>query len=358
MPTFWLPSRRDEMPQNTSKSVNYLDIWGIDFMGPFPKSHKFEYILVAIEYVFKWVEAEALPTNDARVVINFLKKLFSRFGIPKALISDRGEKQFLQLHELNELRLQAYKDSKLYKARTKAYHDRKLRIRKEFKAGDKVLLYNSKYKFKAPKLRSKCNAESTINEYLTKVRDDSGPGIVRPLFKENIKFEFWGQCINELKDNVFLGNDDENPLEHISNITSIINLFQSPGVSSDQKADFMGPIPRMTPTAEIKAINELSKHSLSWYKEEEYKENDFDKVLRHINDFEHNISVLNEEVRMVQHQYKTPNDERDSLLEETISSFVKKAHWMQKKSENFVWRIKRNYDRTFKNQASAIKTIK
>ncbi|GJV74125.1 hypothetical protein Tco_1494120 [Tanacetum coccineum] len=65
-----------------------------------------------------------------------------------------GEKQFLQLHELGELRLQAYKNSKLYKVRTKAYHDKKIRIRKEFKAGDKVLLYNSKYKFKAPKLRS------------------------------------------------------------------------------------------------------------------------------------------------------------------------------------------------------------
>ncbi|GKC72237.1 hypothetical protein Tco_1118120 [Tanacetum coccineum] len=66
-----------------------------------------------------------------------------------------GEKQFLQLHELDELRLQAYENSKLYKARTKAYHDRKLRIWKEFKAGDKVLLYNSKYKFKAPKIISK-----------------------------------------------------------------------------------------------------------------------------------------------------------------------------------------------------------
>ncbi|GJU67426.1 reverse transcriptase domain-containing protein [Tanacetum coccineum] len=117
---------------------------GIHFMGPFLKSHKFEYILVAIDYVSKWAEAEALPTNDARVMINFLKKLFSRFGIPKALISDR-----------DELILQAYENSKLYKARTKAYHDRKIRIRKEFKAGDKVLLYNSKYKFKAPKLRSK-----------------------------------------------------------------------------------------------------------------------------------------------------------------------------------------------------------
>ncbi|GJX21431.1 putative nucleotidyltransferase, ribonuclease H [Tanacetum coccineum] len=68
-------------------------------------------------------------------------------------------------------------------------------------------------------------------------------------------------------------------------------------------------------------------------------------------------TTFNEEVRMVQHQYKTPNDERDSLLEETISSFIKEANWMQKKSENLVCRIKSNYDRTFKNQASAIKTI-
>ncbi|GKE09646.1 hypothetical protein Tco_1413197 [Tanacetum coccineum] len=66
-----------------------------------------------------------------------------------------GEKRFLQLHKLDELRLQAYENSKLYKARTKAYHDKKLGIRKEFKAEDKVLLYNSKYKSKAPKLISK-----------------------------------------------------------------------------------------------------------------------------------------------------------------------------------------------------------
>lgn len=59
-------------------------------MGPFPKSHKCKYILVVIDYVSKWAEAEALPTNDARVVVNFLKNLFARYGIPKSLISDRG----------------------------------------------------------------------------------------------------------------------------------------------------------------------------------------------------------------------------------------------------------------------------
>nr|GEV79702.1 reverse transcriptase domain-containing protein [Tanacetum cinerariifolium] len=43
-----------------------------------------------VDYLSKWVEAKALPTNDARVVVKFLKSLFSRFGTPKAIISDRG----------------------------------------------------------------------------------------------------------------------------------------------------------------------------------------------------------------------------------------------------------------------------
>ncbi|GKB18703.1 reverse transcriptase domain-containing protein [Tanacetum coccineum] len=49
-----------------------------------------KYILVAIDYLSKWVEAKVLPTNDARVVVKFLKSLFARFGTPRAIISDRG----------------------------------------------------------------------------------------------------------------------------------------------------------------------------------------------------------------------------------------------------------------------------
>ncbi|GJY01263.1 reverse transcriptase domain-containing protein [Tanacetum coccineum] len=250
-------SKRDEMPLTNIQVCEIFDVWGIDFMGPFPKSHKFEYILVAVDYVSKWAEAQALPTNDARVVITFLKKLFCRFRMPKALISDRGthfcnkimektmkrygvnhrfstsyhpqtsgqventnralkrilektvkdnpaiwsrklddalwafrtayktptgttpykliygknchlpfeiehraywalkncnpdlivagEKRMFQLHKLDELRHQAYENSRLYKARTKVWHDRKLRMRKEFKHKNKVLLFHSKY---------------------------------------------------------------------------------------------------------------------------------------------------------------------------------------------------------------------
>nr|GEY06024.1 reverse transcriptase domain-containing protein [Tanacetum cinerariifolium] len=60
-------SQRDEMPQNS-----------------------IQYILLAVDYLSKWVEAKALPTNDARVVCKFLKSLFARFGTPCAIISDRG----------------------------------------------------------------------------------------------------------------------------------------------------------------------------------------------------------------------------------------------------------------------------
>nr|GEZ11795.1 reverse transcriptase domain-containing protein [Tanacetum cinerariifolium] len=83
-------SQRDEMPQNSIQTCEIFDVWGIDFMGPFPSSRGNKYILVAVDYLSKWVEAKALPTNDARVVCKFLKSLFLRFGSPRAIISDRG----------------------------------------------------------------------------------------------------------------------------------------------------------------------------------------------------------------------------------------------------------------------------
>nr|GEW76205.1 reverse transcriptase domain-containing protein [Tanacetum cinerariifolium] len=83
-------SQKDEMQQNFIQIYEIFDVWGIDFMGPFPCSKGNKYILVAVDYLSKWVEAKALPTNDARVVVKFLKSLFSKFGTPKAIISDRG----------------------------------------------------------------------------------------------------------------------------------------------------------------------------------------------------------------------------------------------------------------------------
>ncbi|RDY09644.1 gag-pol, partial [Mucuna pruriens] len=68
-------NRRHEMPQQPIQLCEIFDVWGIDFIGPFPVSN----------------EAIATRTNDARVVVDFLKSnIFYRFGVPKALISDQG----------------------------------------------------------------------------------------------------------------------------------------------------------------------------------------------------------------------------------------------------------------------------
>ncbi|RDY05730.1 Pol polyprotein, partial [Mucuna pruriens] len=84
-------NRRHEMPQQPILFCEVFDVWGIDFMGPFPVSNGYSYILLAVDYVSRWVEAIATRTNDARVVVDFLKSnIFCRFGVPKALISDQG----------------------------------------------------------------------------------------------------------------------------------------------------------------------------------------------------------------------------------------------------------------------------
>nr|GEZ72563.1 reverse transcriptase domain-containing protein [Tanacetum cinerariifolium] len=146
----------------------------------------------------KLVEAKALPTNDARVVVKFLKCLFSRFGIPRVIISDRGthfcNDQFtrvmikygvthrlatayhpqksgqvetagdhrkLQLNELSELRDQAYENYVIYKERRKKLHDSKIKNR-IFNVGDQVLLFNSRRKIFSGKLKTRWSGPFTI----------------------------------------------------------------------------------------------------------------------------------------------------------------------------------------------------
>ncbi|GJW59487.1 reverse transcriptase domain-containing protein [Tanacetum coccineum] len=86
--------QRDEMPQNSIQVCEIFDVWGIDFMGPFPSSRGNKYILVAVDYLSKWVEdsllkRKRLPLMTPELFL-FLKSLFARFGTPRAIISDRG----------------------------------------------------------------------------------------------------------------------------------------------------------------------------------------------------------------------------------------------------------------------------
>ena len=79
------------MPLQPILAVEAFDVWGIDFIGPFPNSNGNLYILLAVDYMTKWIEAIACKTNDSKVVTKFLKEnIFSRFGTPQAIISDNG----------------------------------------------------------------------------------------------------------------------------------------------------------------------------------------------------------------------------------------------------------------------------
>ena len=80
------------MSLNPILVVEIFDVWGIDFMGSFPISHKYQYILVTVDYISKWIKVVACRTNDHKVVGNFLKEnVSSHFGFPHATISDGGK---------------------------------------------------------------------------------------------------------------------------------------------------------------------------------------------------------------------------------------------------------------------------
>nr|GEU65415.1 reverse transcriptase domain-containing protein [Tanacetum cinerariifolium] len=175
-------------------STLWFDDIGIDYIGPFPSSRGNKYILMAVEYLSNWVEAKALPTNDARVVVKFLKSLFARFGTPRAIISDCGENRAswsnklddalcafrttfktpigctpyklvygkkVQLNKLNELRDQAYENSLIYKEKTKKIHDSKIKNR-IFNVGDQVLLFNSRLMIFLRKLKTRWTRPFTV----------------------------------------------------------------------------------------------------------------------------------------------------------------------------------------------------
>ena len=79
------------MPLNPILVVELFDVWGINFMGPFTTSFRYTYIVVGVDYVSKWVEVVPCRAADHKTVLKFLKEnIFSRFGVPKAIISDRG----------------------------------------------------------------------------------------------------------------------------------------------------------------------------------------------------------------------------------------------------------------------------
>eukprot|EP00253_Pinus_taeda_P028250 PITA_28250 len=85
------PIQSDEMPLKPQLFIEPFGRWALDFVGPInPSSNQKTYILVATEYVTKWVEAEAFPRAIEGSVIQFLFHLFVRYGLPREIITYGG----------------------------------------------------------------------------------------------------------------------------------------------------------------------------------------------------------------------------------------------------------------------------
>ena len=120
------------MPMRPILEVKIFDLWGINFMGPFPPSDGKEYILVAVDYVSKWVEVIPTRTNDHREVLRFITQcIFARYGCPRE--------------------------------KTKAFHDGHIR-RRSLQVNNKVWLYNSRLKLCPGKLRSRWDGPYVVLE--------------------------------------------------------------------------------------------------------------------------------------------------------------------------------------------------
>ncbi|GJS76771.1 hypothetical protein Tco_0726652 [Tanacetum coccineum] len=107
-----------------------------------------------LKSTFRWVEAHAFYTSNAQNMVNFLKKLFARFA---------GENRFLQINELDELRLDAYESSISYKEKTKRWHEKWIKTPTVYEKGEKVLLFNSRLRLFPSKLKSRWYMPFTIS---------------------------------------------------------------------------------------------------------------------------------------------------------------------------------------------------
>jgi hypothetical protein len=88
------PLLKNEMPLIPVNPNLVFETWAIDFVGPFPKQGRRtreSYIIIAVEYVTKWVEPEPVPSCTKEVAAKFIyENIITRFGCPLTLISGQG----------------------------------------------------------------------------------------------------------------------------------------------------------------------------------------------------------------------------------------------------------------------------
>eukprot|EP00253_Pinus_taeda_P035501 PITA_35501 len=204
------PTPRDEMPLQPQMTFEPFEKWGMDFVGPInPPSNQNFYIIECTDYLTKWEETKAIKVATEEKVAEFLRenifyKIKNKTSTPYHLqangqveatnraleeiltkvldldLSNAQQERLVQLHGLDEQRMQALLHSEVVQLQRKIWHDRYLKG-KQFHPGDWALLYDSRYKDFKGNLRTRWLAPYTVERC-----NDNGLVLVRTIDEEAI----------------------------------------------------------------------------------------------------------------------------------------------------------------------------
>ncbi|GJU74846.1 hypothetical protein Tco_1266251 [Tanacetum coccineum] len=257
----------------------------------------------------------------------------------------------------------------------------------------------------------------TMEQYISKTREDYGSGVTRPTINQDTPFELNGQFLKELHDNTFSGSKQEDANGHIEKVLEIVDLFHIPKLTQDQIMlraflvsrtgaasirttirldynlgnvptrqilDSKGDIPSKTVVASKTTIQEMVEYSQKWHNGTSSRTKStktFDRlaaIQAQLNNLRREIKKVNEKVYASQFsapyppggQYKAPGpgfyqrNNRNSLyptrretMEESLAKFMAELAKRHEENSNIIKEIRASTDESIRNQGASIKTL-
>ncbi|GJY67013.1 hypothetical protein Tco_0469251 [Tanacetum coccineum] len=203
--------------------------------------------------------------------------------------------------------------------------------------------------------------EPTMEEYMTKTREDYGSGIARPKIDEKARFELKGQFLKELRDNTFSGSDNEDANEHIQKVANAKKAIQDMADHSQKWHNGMSTRTRSTDTSNRLAAIQAQLNNLG-------------RKIKKVNEIVYAAQVGCEScggphytkdcplkaaaTGFYQRDHGNPSyQERRQTMEESLSKFMAESAKKHVENSNLIMEIQASTDASIRNQGASIKAL-